>query len=117
VRSLNGIGSPPSQGRGWIAVLAPDPGVESLVAAIRQGAFYATTGPEFTSFTLSGRRLCAAADSGSSLRFIGKGAVLLGSGGSNACYTVTGREGYVRVEAWGGSGGRAWSQPFFLEWS
>jgi len=114
VRSLNGDGSPASQGRGWIAVLAPDPGLDSLISAIRQGAFYASTGPRFSSFTLSGRTLCANAEPGSSLRFVGKGAALLGSGGSNACYTITGREGYVRVEAWASSGGRAWSQPFFL---
>lgn len=117
VRSLSGVGSPASQGRAWIAVLAPDPGLDSLLAAIGQGAFYASTGPKFTSFTLSGRTLCATADPGSSLRFVGRGAVLLGSGGVSACYTVEGREGYVRIEAWGGSGGRAWSQPFFLEWT
>jgi len=115
VRSLSGDGSPASQGRGWIEALAPDPGLESLLAAMRQGAFYASTGPRFTSFTLSHHTLCATAEAGTTLRFIAKQAQLVGSGGSSACYTVTGRETYVRVEAWDGSGGRAWSQPFFLD--
>jgi hypothetical protein len=117
VRSLNGLGSPASQGRGWISVLAPDPGLESLLASIRQGAFYASTGPRFTSFTVSGRTICASVEAASSLRFIAAGGQLVGSGGPSACYTITGREQYVRVEAWDASDGRAWSQPFFLDWS
>ncbi len=116
VRSLNGDGSPASQGHGWIEALAPDPSLESLLAALRRGAFYASTGPRFTSFTLSQRTLCATAEPGNTLRFIAKQAQMVGSGGSTACYTVTGRETYVRVEAWDGSGGRAWSQPFFVDW-
>lgn len=115
VRSLNGDGSPASEGRGWIEALAPDPSLESLLAAIRQGAFYASTGPRFTSFSLSQRTLCATAEAGTTLRFIAKQATLVGSGGSSACYTIAGHETYVRVEAWDGSGGRAWSQPFFLD--
>jgi hypothetical protein len=115
VRSLSGDGSPASQGHGWIEALAPDPGLESLLAAMRQGAFYASTGPRFTSFSLSHRTLCATAEAGTTLRFIAKQAQLVASGGSSACYTVTGRETYVRVEAWDGSGGRAWSQPFFVD--
>jgi hypothetical protein len=115
VRSLNGDGSPASQGRAWIAVQAPDPSLESLLAAIRQGAFYASTGPRFVTLSLSDRTVCATAEPGSSLRFIARGAQLVGSGGASACYTITGREGYVRVEAWNGSGGRAWSQPFFVD--
>jgi hypothetical protein len=117
VRSLNGQGSPASQGRGWITVLATDPSLESLLASIRQGAFYASTGPRFTGFTLTGRTICASAEGAATLRFIGSGGQLVGSGGSSACYTVTGREQYVRVEAWDSSDGRAWSQPFFLEWN
>jgi len=115
VRSLNGDGSPASQGHGWIEALAPDPSLESLLAALRQGAFYASTGPRFTSFTLSQRTLCATAEPGTTLRFIAKQAQVVGSGGSSACYKVTGPETYVRVEAWDGSGGRAWSQPFFVD--
>jgi hypothetical protein len=117
VRSLKGEGSPASQGRGWISVLAPDPSLESLLGSIRQGAFYASTGPRFTSFTVSLRTICANAEAASTLRFIGSGGQVVGSGGPSACYTITGREQYVRVEAWDASDGRAWSQPFFLEWA
>jgi hypothetical protein len=98
-------------------VLATDPSHESLLSSIRQGGFYASTGPRFEGFTVSGHTVCAHAEVGDTLRFFARAAQLVGSGGSSACYTITGREGYVRVEAWNASGGRAWSQPFFLDWA
>jgi hypothetical protein len=36
--------------------------------------------------------------------------------GPTGSYTVSGNEGYVRIEAIGDDGGRAWSQPLFLTW-
>ncbi len=48
---------------------------------------------------------------------VGKGGRLLETlAGSAGSYTVSGGEGYVRVEALGVNGTRAWSQPFFLTW-
>jgi hypothetical protein len=51
------------------------------------------------------------------LRFIGRGGRLLKTlNAATGSYRVSGDEGYVRVEAIGADGARAWSQPFFISW-
>jgi hypothetical protein len=107
----------PAIGRAWIEVLAPAPDLDSLLSSLRQGAFVASSGAEFTSLTLSGATITAGASPGSSLRFIGRGGHLLKAvNGPAGSYRVSGDEGYVRVEALRDDGARAWSQPFFVSW-
>jgi len=109
--------SDPAAGHAWIEVLASTNDVNDLLSSIRQGAFIATTGTEFVSFRVSGTTITATAGPGSSLRFIGRGAKLLKTvSGPSGSYQATGNEGYVRVEAIGDDGSRAWSQPFFFSW-
>ncbi len=105
----------PTVGGAWIDVLAPAPDLDSLFNSLRAGDFTASTGAEFTSFTVRGTTITAEAAPGCSLRFIGRGGHLLKSIASPAgSYQVTGDEGYVRVEALRDDGARGWSQPFFL---
>jgi hypothetical protein len=107
----------PALGRAWIDVLAPaqDPG--SLLSSLRQGAFVASTGAEFTRLNVSGTTITAEAASGATLRFIGRGGQLLKAVSASAgSYQVSGSEGYVRVEAIGENGANGWSQPFFIGW-
>lgn len=105
----------PALGRAWIDVLAPAPDVDSLLRSLRQGAFIASTGADFTRLRVSGTTITAEAAPGASLRFIGRGGrVLKAVGASTGSYQVTGNEGYVRVEAIGENGAKGWSQPFFL---
>lgn len=107
----------PAIGGAWTSVLAPVHDRPSLLSAIRRGAFVASSGAEFTNLSVSGPTITAEAAPGSSLRFIGRGGRLLRAVSGNAgSYHVTGSEGYVRVEAIGDDGGRAWSQPFFISW-
>ena len=107
----------PALGRAWIDVLAPAHALDSLLSSLRQGAFIASTGAEFTRLQSVGRTITAEAAPGSSLRFIGRGGQLLTTMSSNAgSYQVRGDEGYVRVEAIRDDGARAWSQPFFTSW-
>lgn len=109
--------SDPAAGHAWIEVLAPANDINALLSSIRQGAFIATTGAEFVSFQVSGTTITANAGPGSSLRFIGRGAQLLKTvSGPSGSYRANGSEGYVRVEAIGDDGSRAWSQPFFFSW-
>ena len=98
-------------------MLAPAADPDSLLSSLRQGAFTASTGAEFTAFSVEGRTITAEAAEGTSLRFIGHGGRLLKAVSSTtASYRVNGDEGYVRVEAIRDDGARAWSQPFFLSW-
>ena len=105
----------PTAGGAWIDVLAPAADLDSLFSALRAGAFVASTGAAFTSFSVVGTTISAEAAPGCSLRFIGRGGRVLKSIASpSGSYRVTGAEGYVRVEALRDDGARAWSQPFFL---
>ena len=107
----------PALGRAWIDVLAPAQDVVSLLSSLRQGAFIASTGAEFTRLNVTGRTITAEAAPGSSLRFIGRGGQLLKTVSANTgTYQVSGGEGYVRVEAIRDDGARAWSQPFYVSW-
>jgi hypothetical protein len=109
--------SDPAIGGAWISVLAPAQDRNSLLSSLRRGAFFASSGAEFTSLTVNGATITAEAVPGSSLRFIGRGGRLLRVvSGNAASYRVTGNEGYVRVEAIRDDGARAWSQPFFISW-
>ncbi len=107
----------PALGRAWIEVLAPGLDSVLLLSSLRQGAFFASTGAEFTRVTVDGTTITAEATPGSSLRFIGRnGRVLKIVTENMGRYQVSGNEGYVRVEAIRDDGTRAWSQPFFVSW-
>jgi hypothetical protein len=107
----------PALGRAWIDVLAPAPDRDALLSSLRQGAFIASTGAAFTRLNVTGTAITVEAGSGTSLRFIGRGGRLLNAmSASTGSYQVSGDEGYVRVEAIGADGGKAWSQPFFVSW-
>jgi len=107
----------PALGRGWIEVLAPAPDLDSLLSSLREGAFFASSGAEFTRLGVMGTTITAQAPPGSSLHFIGRGGhILTAVSASTGSYQVRGDEGYVRVEASGPDGTRAWSQPFFISW-
>ena len=105
----------PTAGGAWIDVLAPAPDLDSLFSSLRAGAFTASTGAEFSGFSVRGSTIMVEAAPGCSLRFIGRGGRLLKTIASpSGSYRLTGAEGYVRVEAIRDDGSRAWSQPFFL---
>lgn len=107
----------PAAGKAWIMVQASSSNLDLLLSSLRQGAFYASTGPAFTSITVHDRTVSVEASPGTSLRFIGAGGRLLESSDrSAASYTITGNERYTRIEAVAADGTRAWTQPLFLTW-
>jgi len=107
----------PALGRAWIEVLAPASDIASLLSSLREGAFVASTGAEFTRLNVAGTTITADASPGASLRFIGRGGQQLKTvAGSAGSYQIRGHEGYVRVEATAANGAKAWSQPFFISW-
>lgn len=107
----------PALGRAWIEVSAPAADVDSLLSSLRSGAFYASTGAQFTAITVAGHTITATTTDGTIVRFIGRDGTLLKAVSAAAgSYRVTGTEGYVRIEAIRDDGTRAWSQPLFLTW-
>ena len=112
---LTTLAEPGSRAKAWIEVLAPSPELASLLSAIQQGAFYASTGPAFTRLSADARSIRVEAERDATIRFIGRdGRLLAAADGVSAAYPVRGDEGYVRVELQSLDGGRAWSQPFWI---
>src|SRR5438876_10671504 len=93
---LLALADPASRARAWIEVLAPAPALDSLIPALEQGAFYASTGPAFKALSVEGRTIRIETEQDVAIRFIGRGGRLLRSyDGTYAVYTVSGDEGYV----------------------
>ncbi len=101
--------------RGWIMVKVERATAGDLRRALQGLSFYATTGPEVELGAADGVVRCA----GAALRRVAfidrQGRVRAEADGPEALYRPAGDEEFVRVEAQDASGGRVWSQPFWLE--
>lgn len=107
--------APAQIGRGWIMVKVAEITVPALREALSALAFYATTGPEVEMGVTDGEVRCAG-ETLRTTRFIDRqGRVRAQVAGRAAAYSPAGDEEFVRIEAHDGAGGRAWSQPFWLE--
>jgi hypothetical protein len=106
-----------SPATGWVAVQVPhEVGTvtwQDLVAQLKAGAFYASTGPAFESLQWDGNILDVTASSPcSAIRVIGpEGRLLIKQHGATMRWQAPASLRYFRVEAIG-DGGCAWSQPF-----
>jgi hypothetical protein len=112
-------------GRAWLMVRAGDLSIESLVEALRAGAFYATQGPVIENLEVEagagGRaRFRVTSSPAAEVRFKGRtstGTVVCAPEGgaiTEAEYICTGAEKYIRVVVVDREGKRAWSNPVFL---
>jgi len=112
----------PDYGRAWTLLRAETLTPESVVEGLRNGAFYASTGAAFVDVSFNGAAVTvrAAPPGAAEIRFIsdrrwGQRIVADGAPLETATYALRGREKYVRVEMTSPSGGRAWTNPLFLE--
>lgn len=105
---------------GWVMVKAEANEPEALLAALREGAYYASTGPELRDFRIEGDHViieCSPAE-----RIIAMGAnaaakVVHGAGLTRAALPLTPFRagGWVRAAVHDAAGKRAWSNPLWLE--
>lgn len=107
-------------GRGWVVVKAPDLSAPSLVEALEEGRFYASTGVELEDVVASGTRLEVHIRLKGNFKytttFLGAGGRVLGiSQGPTAVFDLTGPETYVRARVEDSGGAVAWVQPVFVE--
>jgi hypothetical protein len=115
--------------RGWIMVKAPELTTAALLAALRAGAFYSTTGPEILDLDVvetpgpggaPTRKLIARCSPAQAITFKAqrsRGRHIAAATGdllTEAEYPLTGSERYVRVEITAADGKKAWSNPFFF---
>ena len=107
-------------GRGWVWVRACSLSEETILAALRQGEFYASTGIELADISPTSSELsfeiCDRPGESFLTKFVGKhGRVLSEQDGLAPRYAFHGDEGYVRATIVSSDGGKAWVQPVFLE--
>ena len=110
-----GVRQAAGPGRGWVMVRAAALTAEALMAALRAGDFYASTGVELSDVAAAPRSLTVTIKTQPSskyaVQFIGAGGrVLSEAGASPASYEFTGREGYVRAKVIDSNGLVAWTQ-------
>jgi hypothetical protein len=101
--------------RAWVMVKVAAVTAEALRSALSTLAFYATSGPLVDLEAREGAIACAGRGV-RAIRFLDRqGRVRAESEGAQAAYRPRGDEECLRVEADDGAGGRAWSQPFWIE--
>lgn len=100
--------------KGWIMVSSPQLQKDSIINAIKNGAFYSSTGVHFTELTVEDSTIIIAAENATKIVFIGNNRDTLQTSFSDtSSYRIDGNEGYIRVEASDNAGKKAWSQPLF----
>jgi len=105
-------------GGGFVQVRADSLEPNALVAALKQGDFYASTGVTLKDVRVTEQSYTVEFDEQGQTRhtvyFIGDGGrVLAAAYKSPAVYRITGKEGYVRVKIADSNGRVAWTQPVF----
>ncbi|HOX07758.1 MAG TPA: CehA/McbA family metallohydrolase [Planctomycetota bacterium] len=107
---------PIQRGRGWCAVRAAARTSEAVLAALRAGNFYASSGVAIAEIGLRGSELRVVAPDAESIAVIGKhGSRLAWAEAPELAWDAAECQSpYFRVECLGRAGTMAWSQPFFV---
>jgi len=103
-------------GLGWNMVYTRDRTAAGLVAAMRQGCFYASTGVDITAITVTDDRIRIATSNARrivALEQIGRRFETVD--GDTIDVAIPAKSTYVRFECWGDGEQFAWTQPFFIE--
>ena len=102
-------------GKGWICVYASSNNPDMLLNAIRVGDFYASNGIIVDSIAQRPDGIFVRSTNGEVIRFIGSGGRTLATiSGTEAWYSVTGNEGYVRAQITNSQNQTAWVQPLMI---
>ena len=103
---------------GWTMIRAREASAEAVMEAIRQGAFYATCGPEIESFGYDNGAYCLRCSPAVEICFVGcgpQGRRMRASPGGpllrEALWTAAPDLPYVRAVVTDSDGRRAWTQP------
>lgn len=106
--------------RGWVQVKAETLAPDALLAALKAGAFYSSTGPEIHDIALADDgRLTVACSPAERIFLTGVGSAVQrewGNGLTRASFDLSEWSSpYCRVTVRDARGGRAWSNPIWLE--
>lgn len=108
----------PDQFGGWVMVRAEENTPEALLAALKAGAFYSSTGPEIHDLQIDGDRLHVACSPCDTVILQGTGTAAVavhGEGMTQAEVPLArvARSPWLRVTVRDANGARAWSNPLF----
>jgi hypothetical protein len=106
--------------RAWVNVRATSPEPTSLLAALRAGHFYPSTGPEIHSIGLKAGTVTVECSAAAAVMITGAvpGYQIVTGDGLSSCSLPLAQfeeSSYVRVTVVDGSDARAWSQPIWLD--
>jgi len=109
-------------GRAWTMLRAEGLSQASVVNALAAGAFYASTGVVLEDVAFDGETVTVRVEDPGAreIRFMcdrrwGRRVVSDGTPLRESTFTLRGQERYLRVEAVGMAGDRAWTNPLFVE--
>ena len=105
---------PSDAGRAWLMAYVKERSVEGVLAALRGGRFYASTGVDIAAIAVDGRHIRVETRNAQRIAAIGDyGRVLALADGANLEVYLGPELSYLRFECWGLGGKQAWTQPFF----
>lgn len=104
---------------GWVMVKSESLDPEAILAALKAGHNYSTTGPDIMDFRVEGDRIAVSCSPASSVIALGHGAVATavhGDGLTSALLPVERfrKHGWVRITVIDAKGKRAWTNPLRL---
>ncbi len=109
-------------GQAWTLLRAETLTPSSIVQALEEGSFYASTGVVLEDITFEGDNASVqvAPPGAQEIRFLcdrrwGQRVVAKGTPLREASHTLRGRERYLRIEVVSPAGERAWTNPLFVE--
>lgn len=102
----------------WVLVRAAALDPDLLLAALKDGAYYSSTGPEIHDVSIQDGRVTVECSPAS--RVVASGGlpgkeVVVGDGLTEATLPLDMFRRYFRITVVGASGGRAWTNPFWLD--
>jgi hypothetical protein len=107
-------------GRGWVEVKAEMLTREHIMAALKAGDYYSSTGPQIHDIQIKpGESILIRCSPASAIHVVGKGAPAKQTFGTNLREVELSLRGfnspYCRVTVRDANGGRAWSNPIWFE--
>ncbi len=104
---------------GWTMIKSESLDPESLLAALKAGEFYASTGPELHNVAIEGDKIVVECSPASVVFATGAGAIhrdVQGAGITRAEFDVEPfLKSYARITVLGADGGKAWSNAIFFD--
>lgn len=107
-----------TRGWAWNAVQCEHRDPKSIIAALKSGRFYATTGVRIDSIRLDDSTVHIESPDAQRIIAYGDYQRTLGQADGSRmrfCVSPEASYHYVRFECWGAGGRAAWTQPFFIE--